>query len=85
MTAKATVFGRRGNHTKLVSILLVRRAAQTLSRGGTLFWNPRLRRHEREMLAFRRREDAGQHDRMLRLFWMERGRQAHVFLQSLIF
>lgn len=80
MNRMSCVLGRRGNHMRLVVIILVGRAAQTLSRGETAFWNPRLRRHEREMLAFRRREDAGRHRIALGRFWTEGGRHSHAVL-----
>jgi len=67
-----------------VVIFLVRRAAQTHSRGGTLFWNLRLRRQQSELLAFRRREDAGRHPKVLCLFWTEEGRHAHAMIESRI-
>jgi len=68
MTAELEFLDKRGNHMRLVSVVLVRRAAQTLSRGETAFWNPRLRRH------------AGRHGIVGVLFWVEDGRHAHTVL-----
>jgi len=63
----------------MCSIILVKRAAQTLSRGETVFWNPRWRRHQSELLISRGSEDAGRHGIVGVLFCAEEERHAHAF------